>query len=245
MNDRGRALVIVPTYNERVNIDEVVERLFAAAGDAVELLVVDDGSPDGTAERVKELAADATRSIHLLERPGKMGLGTAYVTGFRWGLERGYWALIEMDADLSHDPADVPRLLEAFNDNDLVIGSRYVPGGGVVNWGLGRRALSSLGNIYARMWLRYSVRDSTGGFRAYRAEALSRQDLDTVKSEGYGFQIEMTRRMHRSGGRIKEIPITFADRTKGRSKMSRRIAVEALVDVTRWGMRDLFGGKKK
>ena len=235
------ALVVTPTYNERGSIEEVVRRLFDATSD-VDLLVIDDGSPDGTADVVRELQEGEER-IHLHERSGKLGLGTAYVTGFRWAIEKGYEAVVEMDADLSHNPADVPRLLEALEDSDLVIGSRYVPGGGVSNWGRARRLLSAAGNLYARGWLGYRVKDSTAGFRAYRTSALATQDLTTVRSEGYGFQIEMTRRFHRSGLRIREVPITFVERAEGTSKMSRRIVVEALVAVTRWGVRDRFGRK--
>ncbi|HEX2294627.1 MAG TPA: polyprenol monophosphomannose synthase [Actinomycetota bacterium] len=242
----SRALVIVPTYNERESIAEVAARLFDAAGDSVELLVVDDGSPDGTASVVKSLAAESAHSIQLLERSHKQGLGTAYVTGFRWGLERGYWAFVEMDADLSHDPADVPRLLDRLRAGaDLAIGSRYVDGGGTENWGPLRRALSAGGNLYARAWLGYPVRDSTAGFRAYRAEVLEREDLSSVRSEGYGFQIEMTRRVFRAGGTIAEVPITFTERVAGKSKMSRRIVAEALLQVTRWGLRDRFGGRRR
>ena len=241
MPDRD-ALVITPTYNERESITELVRRLFDATGDRVDLLVIDDGSPDGTAEIVKELAANDER-IHLEERSGKLGLGTAYVKGFRWAIERGYSAAVEMDADLSHNPADVPRLLDALSEADLVIGSRYVPGGGVSNWGKARRLLSSAGNVYARMWLGYKVKDSTAGFRAYRTSALARQDLGSIHSEGYGFQIEMTRRFHRAGHRIREVPITFTERALGHSKMSRRIVIEALGSVTRWGIKDRFGRK--
>ena len=237
----SRALVIVPTYNERESIGEVARRLFEAAGDDVELLVVDDGSPDGTAEQVKHLA-QGPHAIHLIERSHKQGLGTAYVTGFRWGLERGYWALVEMDADLSHNPADVPRLLARLRAGaDLAIGSRYVDGGGTENWGPLRRGLSTAGNLYARAWLGYPVRDSTAGFRAFRAETLAAQDLSTVRTEGYGFQIEMTRRVWHAGGTIEEVPIVFTERIAGKSKMSRRIVVEALAQVTRWGIRDRFG----
>ena len=232
-----KALVIVPTYNERDSIPEVARRLFAAAGTGVDLLVVDDNSPDGTAAAVKELATEEPR-IHLQERPGKLGLGTAYIAGFRWALERGYSAVVEMDADLSHDPGDVPRLLRALQDADLVIGSRYVPGGGVGNWGRLRRALSGAGNLYARAWLGYRVKDSTSGFRAYRTAVLRQAELDTVRSEGYAFQVEMTRRFHLAGARITEVPITFVERAAGRSKMSRRIVAEALVAVTRWGLQD-------
>lgn len=240
-----RALVIVPTYNERENVAEVARRLFTAARDSCDLLVVDDGSPDGTAAHVKALAAESPYEIHVIERSHKQGLGTAYVTGFRWGLERGYWALVEMDADLSHDPADVPRLLERLRAGaDLAIGSRYVEGGGTENWGPLRRALSAGGNLYARLWLGYPVMDSTAGFRAYRAEALAREDLSTVRSEGYGFQIEMTRRVWRAGGSIAEVPITFVERVRGNSKMSRRIVAEALLQVTRWGLADRLGGRR-
>ena len=229
------ALVIVPTYNERENIAEVARRLFEAASGRVGLLVVDDGSPDGTAEIVKQIATGPDE-VHLIERPGKQGLGSAYRTGFEWALERGYDAVVEMDADLSHDPADVPRLLDALENADLVIGSRYVPGGGTRNWGVLRRLLSRFGNAYSRAWLGYGVRDSTAGFRAYRTEWLRELDLSTAASEGYAFQVEMTFRTYRAGKRIVEIPITFVERTMGRSKMSRRIVVEALVRIARWGL---------
>lgn len=239
-----RALVVVPTYNEADSIREVTRRLFGAAGSRVDLLVVDDGSPDGTAGIVRELA-QGRDDIHVLERADKQGLGKAYVDGFSWGLERGYEAFVEMDADLSHDPAMVPRLLEALTDADLVIGSRYIPGGRVENWGAFRRLLSRYGNAYARMLLRYPVRDSTAGFRAFRADWLSTQDLSTVASQGYAFQIEMTRRVHRSGGRIVEVPITFTEREHGDSKMSNRIVIEALAEVTAWGIKDRFKRSKR
>lgn len=232
--------MIVPTFNEAESIGEVAERLFAATSGATDLLVVDDGSPDGTAAIVKGLARDRT-DIHLIQRQGKQGLGTAYVAGFRWAVERGYDAVVEMDADLSHDPADVPRLLHRVRDADLAVGSRYVPGGSVENWGLVRRILSLAGNLYARMWLGFGVKDSTSGFRAYTAAALSKQDLSSVRSEGYSFQIEMTRRIYRSGGTIVEVPITFVERASGKSKMSRRIVFEAMLGVTRWGLRDRLG----
>lgn len=235
-----RALVIVPTYNERDNIAEVVRRLFDAAGDAVALLVIDDGSPDGTAELVRDLA-EGPHDIELIERAGKLGLGTAYVTGFRWGIERGYTSLVEMDADLSHDPRDVPRLLAALRNAELAIGSRYVPGGRVENWGGSRKALSMAGNLYARLWLGFGVKDSTSGFRAYRASALRGQNLESVGSEGYAFQIEMAYRIHRAGGRIVEVPITFVERAAGSSKMSRRIVFEALTSVPRWRFDKRFG----
>ena len=250
MSQRGeagpRALVIVPTFNESESIAEAARRLFDAAGDSIELLVVDDGSPDGTAELVKALAAESPHPIHLIERSHKQGLGTAYVTGFRWALDRDYWAVVEMDADLSHDPADVPRLLERCRAGaDLVIGSRYAGGGGTVNWGPLRRGLSIAGNVYARAWLGYPVTDSTAGFRAFRAEALATQDLASVRTEGYGFQIEMTRRIWHAGGRIEEVPIVFTERAAGKSKMSRRIVIEALAHVTRWGIADRLGRRRK
>ena len=234
------ALVIVPTFNESESIQEVARRLFDAAGDSVDLLVIDDGSPDGTADVVREMAA-ARRGIHLIERAGKQGLGTAYVEGFRWAVERGYEAVVEMDADLSHDPADVPRLLHRLRDADLVVGSRYVPGGRVENWSKVRRILSAGGNIYARGWLAYDVRDSTSGFRAYKTACLKELDLGTLTSEGYAFQIEMTRRIHRAGGTIVEVPITFSERALGQSKMSKSIVIEAMARVTRWGIADRFG----
>ncbi len=242
MTDRMRALVIVPTYNERATIAEVARRLFDAAGESVELMVVDDGSPDGTAEVVKQLAS-GPHAIHLIERSNKQGLGSAYVAGFGWALERDYDAVVEMDADLSHDPGDVPRLLSALDDADLVIGSRYIPGGGTRNWGRLRHLLSRSANIYARILLGFDVADSTAGFRAYRTEWLATQELATISSEGYAFQIEMTRRVHRSGGRIEEVPITFVEREQGRSKMNRRIVLEALWAVARWGVADRWTKK--
>jgi dolichol-phosphate mannosyltransferase len=242
--DIDQALVIVPTFNERDNIGEVVRRLFDAAGDSVDLLIVDDGSPDGTADLVRELA-QGPHGIHLIERSGKLGLGTAYIEGFKWAIERGYGAVVEMDADLSHNPADVPRLLEALAGADLSIGSRYVPGGGVENWSKVRQMLSASGNLYARMWLGFPVRDATSGFRAYRVPVLMAQDLDSVRSEGYAFQIEMTRRVYKAGGRIVEIPIIFVERVAGRSKMSKKIVAEALTQVTRWGINDRFRARKQ
>jgi dolichol-phosphate mannosyltransferase len=237
VTDNHADLVIVPTYNERESIAMVVRRLFEACPDGVELLVIDDRSPDATADVVRDLAGGNDR-IHVIERARKLGLGTAYITGFGWAIARGYRAVVEMDGDLSHDPADVPRLLAALADADLAIGSRYVPGGGVGNWGRSRRILSQAGNLYARVWLGFRVRDSTSGFRAYRVAALIEQDLSGVHSEGYAFQIEMTRRLHRVGMRIVEVPITFVEREKGSSKMSRRIVFEALGRVTGWGLRD-------
>ena len=232
-----RALVIVPTYNEVESIQSVVERLFAKAGDGVELLVIDDGSPDGTAMTVKAMQAEDDR-IHLIERAERSGLGTAYVVGFRWALERGYRAVVEMDGDGSHDPADVPRLLDALEVADMSLGSRYVRGGRIENWRLVRRFLSRGGNLYARALLGFGVKDSTSGFRAYRTEVLRDLDLERMRSDGYAFQIEMARRLHNASALIEEVPITFVDRTAGKSKMSQRIVLEALALVAAWGLRD-------
>jgi dolichol-phosphate mannosyltransferase len=235
--EMSRALVVVPTYNERETIAAVAHRLFAAAGNDVELLVVDDGSPDGTATEVRALRR-SLNAIHLIEREARQGLGTAYVTAFRWALDRGYRAVVEMDGDLSHNPADVPRLLRALEVADLAIGSRYADGGIIADWGRLRRLLSQGANLYARVWLSFGVKDSTSGFRAYSRSALAAQDLDTIRSEGYAFQIEMTRRVWLARGRVVEVPITFTDRTRGHSKLSRRVVAEALVSVTHWGLQD-------
>lgn len=231
-------MVIVPTYNESESIAGVIGRLFEAVDADVDLLVVDDGSPDGTARIVRQIAADPDRRVDLLERTSKQGLGAAYLAGFDKAIERGYVAVVEMDADLSHDPATVPRLLEGLGSADLVIGSRYVPGGRVENWGVIRRLLSRLGNIYAGLWLGFGVKDSTSGFRAFRVGALQVQELATVASQGYAFQIEMVRRVYQDGGRIAEVPIVFTERAAGDSKMSKRIVLEALAHVTRWGVSD-------
>lgn len=235
-----QALVIVPTFNERDNIGEVARRLFDATGGRVSLLVVDDGSPDGTAEVVRQMA-DGPYDVHLLERRSKQGLGSAYRAGFAWAMERGYEAVVEMDADLSHDPADVSRLLDALEAADLVIGSRYVPGGGTRNWGLMRRLLSRFGNVYSRAWLGFEVRDSTAGFRAYRTSWLEELGLGTVSSEGYAFQVEMTFRTFQAGRRIVEVPITFVEREQGNSKMSKKIVAEALLRIAGWGIRGRWG----
>src|SRR5918996_96664 len=232
---RRRTLVVVPTFNERDNILQVVASLLEST--EADVLVVNDSSQDGTGE-VGEPRRASNDRLHLLVRPHKMGLGTAYIAGFGWGAARGYEILCEMDADLSHDPAQIPRLVEALKDADLVIGSRYVPGGGVANWGLTRRLLSRYANVYVRLWLRLGVKDATSGFRAFRTETVQALDISTVRSEGYGFQIEMTRRLVRSGRRVTEVPISFVERAGGDSKMSPRIVLEALINVTVWGVQD-------
>jgi dolichol-phosphate mannosyltransferase len=227
-----RALVIVPTYNERDNI----ERLIAAAlvQDArLEILVVDDGSPDGTGDLVDALAERNPR-VHVLHRAGKMGLGTAYVAGFRWALERDYAVVFEMDADFSHDPTHLPQFLRAIDKADLVLGSRYNKGRvTVVNWPMSRLILSYAANLYARFVTGMPLDDSTGGFKAFRRSVLEAIDLDALRSNGYAFQIEMSFRAWKRGFRIVEIPITFVDRTEGESKMSPRIVREAVWMVWR------------
>lgn len=232
-----RVWVTVPTYNELDNIEVLVERIRAALSD-VHILVVDDNSPDGTAEKAEALGAELG-GIEVLRRPRKMGLGSAYRAGHAIGIARGYDVLVQIDADLSHDPADLPRLIDAVDRGaDLAIGSRYVPGGQVPNWPKHRLALSSWGNRYAAACLGIDVRDSTAGYRAYRAAILEAMDFDTTHSTGYGFQIEMTYRVLDAGGTIEEVPIAFTDRVRGTSKMSWRIVAEAMIAVTWWGFRD-------
>ncbi len=231
------ALIVIPTYQESANIVDALEQVRASVPDA-DVLVVDDGSPDGTADRA-ESAGERLGGVTVLRRPGKAGLGSAYRAGFRWGLDRGYEALVEMDADLSHDPAVLPDLLGCVAKGaDLAIGSRYVPGGSIPAWTAWRRALSRWGNRYAAWALDLDVADATSGFRAYRAEALVDIDFETVRADGYGFQIETAYRMAGRGRKVVEIPIAFADRRHGSSKMSGRIVVEALLLVTGWGVRD-------
>ena len=232
--------MVLPTYNEAENLPQVLPRIRAAVPDA-EVLVVDDNSPDGTADLADSLAAELGR-IQVLRRPGKSGIGNAYRAGFRWGLERGFDAFVEMDADLSHDPAQLPDLLAGLAGADLVIGSRYIPGGSIPNWAPHRRLLSEVGNRYAAVALGMRIRDLTSGFRAYSGATLLDIELDRIRADGYGFQIEMAFRAHRRGWRVTEVPIRFVDRVEGESKMSMRIVVEALALVTLWGLRRLFGG---
>ena len=232
-----RVLVLLPTYNEIENIEDVLRRARVALPDA-DVLVIDDGSPDGTADRAEKLDVELG-GIDVLRRGSKTGLGSAYRAGFRVGLARGYDAMIEMDADLSHDPAVLPELVAALERGaDLAIGSRYVQGGSIPDWKWARRAISRGGCLYARTMLGLSVHDATAGFRAYHRRALEAIPLDDVHADGYGFQVEMTYLTERNGGKVVEIPITFRDRTLGRSKMSTRIVLEALVLVTWWGIRD-------
>jgi dolichol-phosphate mannosyltransferase len=226
------ALVVIPTYNERDNIGPITEAVLAAEPRA-DILIVDDNSPDGTGQLADALAAKQPR-IAVLHREKKEGLGRAYLHAFRWGLDRGYQFIIEMDADFSHDPKYLPQLIDAAQGGaDLVLGSRYVPGGGTVNWGLGRKILSRGGSLYARSILGVKVRDLTGGFKCFNRRVLEAIELDQVVSSGYGFQIELTYRTLKKGFTVKEIPIVFEDRRVGQSKMSRKIFVEAMAVVWR------------
>lgn len=235
-----KPLVILPTYNEAENIVEVLDRIRAASS-TLDVLVVDDGSPDGTAELAEKWGIE-NDGVQILRRAEKSGLGSAYRAGFALGLAQGYDILIEMDSDLQHDPAMLPALVHAVEDGaHLAIGSRYVPGGEVPEWKFSRRFISQAGNIYASLVLGMHVRDATAGFRAYAADALAAIDLPAIKADGYGFQIEMAYNVSRNKGRIVEVPITFGERQRGTSKMSSRIVVEALWLVTWWGVRDRIG----
>jgi dolichol-phosphate mannosyltransferase len=226
-------LVVMPTYNEAENIHRVLRAVRTSLPGAG-ILVVDDGSPDGTADLAEELGRELG-SIDVLRRPAKAGLGSAYRAGFAWGLDRGWDAFVEMDADLQHDPTALPGLVAPIADGvDLVVGSRYVPGGSIPKWHWHRRVLSQGGNIYAAMLLGLGIKDSTSGFRAYSGRILQLIDLTVVRAEGYGFQIEMVRQVLDHGGRVVEVPIRFVERTEGESKMSMHIVVEALALVTWW-----------
>jgi dolichol-phosphate mannosyltransferase len=229
-----RVLVIIPTYNERENIEPIADRVLAAVPEA-DVLVVDDGSPDGTG-KLADAMAEADARVNVLHRSGKAGLGAAYIAGFDWGLDAGYDVLVEMDADGSHAPEQLPRLLAALTTADVVLGSRWVPGGAVVDWPLSRELLSRGASLYSRMALGIDVRDATGGYRAYRREVLEGIDYAAVASEGYCFQIDLAWRALRGGYRLVEVPITFADRQRGESKMSGTIVREALWRVTEWGV---------
>jgi dolichol-phosphate mannosyltransferase len=230
-----KILVVVPTYNEAENVERMLRRIHQALP-AAGILVVDDGSPDGTAELVDAVARELGE-VQVLRRTEKSGLGSAYRAGFRWGLERGYEAFVEMDADFSHDPDALPGLTASLSEGyEVVIGSRYVRGGSIPNWSWHRHLLSWGGNRYASAVLGLGVADSTAGFRAYAATVLNRLDLDQIRAEGYGFQIEMTYRAKQAGAPITEVPIRFVDRVAGESKMSSAIVVEALGLVTLWGL---------
>jgi dolichol-phosphate mannosyltransferase len=232
--DLGRVLVVIPTYNEAANLESIVSRLRAAVPEA-HALVVDDGSPDGTGELADRLAATDDQ-VHVLHRTEKTGLGAAYIAGFRTALADGFDVAVEMDADGSHAPEELPRLLTALRDADLVIGSRWVPGGEVRNWPRSRHLLSRAASRYARTLLRFPVRDVTAGFRAYRRVVLETLKLDEVASQGYCFQIDLAWKTWREGFEVVEVPITFTERVLGQSKMSRAIVTEALWRVAAWGL---------
>ena len=232
MND----LIIIPTYNEKENLGPLLEAVYEIRPD-IHVLVVDDNSPDGTGQLVAEWAETPQYEgrLFLLRRAGKLGLGTAYIAGFRWALARSYRRILEMDADFSHNPRYLPELLAAAEEADLVLGSRYVPGGGVKNWGFWRRFLSRGGSLYARVLLGLPYQDLTGGFKCFRREVLETLDLGAIRSNGYSFQIELTYRAHCKGFKTKEVPIIFEDREVGKSKMSKHIFWEAVLMV--WKLR--------
>ncbi len=242
----SRGIIVIPTYNEIENIEVILQKVFSLEL-GVDILIVDDNSPDKTYAKVQELIDADTYNgqLHLLVRQNKEGLGKAYVAGFKWCLERDYVFIIEMDADLSHDPKYLPSFIENIKEYDLVIGSRYVKGGGVVNWPLLRKFISFGGSTYARTILGISIKDVTGGFKCFKREVLEAIDLDNIMSAGYAFQIEMTYRTILKGFKVKEVPIVFEDRIAGQSKMSKKIFIEALLNVVtlRMHKKDIIEGR--
>jgi dolichol-phosphate mannosyltransferase len=235
-----RVVIIMPTYNERQNLEGMANRIRESTPDA-HLLVVDDNSPDGTGDLADKLAEGDSR-VHVMHRTEKAGLGRAYVAGFTWALEAGYDLIVEMDADGSHRPEDLPKLLDAIASADAVIGSRYVPGGTVVNWPKSREILSRGANVYNRLMLGVRIKDATGGFRVYRAETLRKIDLSSIDSAGYCFQIDMTLRVLQAGLVLTEVPITFIERELGASKMSNAVIAEAFTRVAQWGIQARLHG---
>ena len=234
-----KRLIIIPTYNELANAPILIERIFKHIPNS-HILIIDDGSPDKTGEKIKEIQSKSPATLFLLERASKSGLGSAYRTGFAWGLERGFDELIEMDADLSHRVRDLKKMIETKElqpNTDLVIGSRWTTGGKTENWSKSRELLSRAANLYVRAMLGMGVKDSTAGFRIYSSSILKKLNLEAIKSEGYSFQIEMTRAVHKLGGKIIEVPITFRERENGVSKMSKNIVREAMLLVTIWGLK--------
>ncbi|NOX65300.1 MAG: polyprenol monophosphomannose synthase [Chlorobi bacterium] len=234
-----KVLVIIPTYNERTNIENMIEEVLSLPGE-LEILVVDDNSPDGTGEYVKEVSQRDSR-VHVLQREGKMGLGTAYVAGFKYMLSNNYDIAVQMDADFSHDPKVIPEFLKSIEENDLVIGSRYIQGVNVINWPMKRLLLSYFANIYTKVITGMPVKDATGGFKCFRREVLESINLDNIHSNGYSFQIEMNFKTFRKGFRCKEIPIIFMDRVEGESKMSKKIVREAITMVWKLRFKAVFG----
>ena len=240
MTRQKRSLIVIPTYNEAGNIEALVSAILTLDL-GFEILVVDDNSPDGTGQ-IADRLSESQPGIHILHRAGKMGLGTAYVEGFNWAIEREYDYVLEMDCDFSHDPRFLPTFLEKIPSADLVLGSRYVRGGGTPDWGLVRRIISGGGNIFARLMLGLKVRDCTGGFRCYRREMLQRIPWQEIRLQGYGFQIGALYHVQRLGGQVTEFPIVFEDRRIGQSKMSFKIVLEAFSYVTRLALSRLSGG---
>lgn len=239
MVDPSKAIIVVPTYNEYENVERLVDEIHRFQPQ-VNILFVDDSSPDGTSDLIKKIQQENS-NIYLLERQGKMGLGSAYIAGFKFALEKGFEYIFEMDADFSHDPKEIPNFLEAIELNDLVLGSRYIKGVNVVNWPLKRLLLSYFANMYTRIITGISVRDSTGGFKCFRRQVLEGIDLNNIKSNGYAFQIEINFKAWKKGFRLKEIPIIFIDRVFGQSKLSKKIMWEAIFLVWKLRFNSLFG----
>ena len=233
-----KVLAISPTYNEKKNISELINRISKLPLD-IDLLIIDDNSPDGTADIIKTIMSE-NKSIHLLEREKKLGLGTAYCEGFQWALERGYDLIVQIDADLSHNPDDILRMVEMSNSSDLVIGSRYSGGVNVINWPMRRLLLSYFANLYAKLLIQFPIKDSTGGFKCFQRKVLESIDLKRINSQGYSFQIEINFLAWIKGFKIKEIPIVFTDRTVGESKMNRGIVIEAIWMVPKLLIRKIF-----
>lgn len=242
-NDLGRILVVIPTFNEKENIERITQRVRAAVPEA-HILVADDNSPDGTGDIADKLA-DSDSQIQVMHRKGKEGLGAAYMASFQWALDNDYDVIVEMDADGSHRPEDLPRLLDRLRTADLVLGSRWVDGGEVINWPKSREFLSRGGNLYTRLAMRVPLKDATGGYRAFRADTLRALDLGAVESQGYVFQVDMATRVVKQGKTVAEVPITFEERELGVSKMSQKIVFEALWRVTVWGFDDRVKGMKQ
>jgi dolichol-phosphate mannosyltransferase len=236
---KEKSLVIIPTYNEMENIPKLIP-IVLSQHDSLEILIVDDNSPDGTAKYIEDLMRSNSR-IHLIKRSGKLGLGTAYLEGFKYALKNNYDYIFEMDADFSHDPNEIKNFLEAIKENDLVLGSRYINGVRVLNWPMRRLLLSFFASVYTKVITGMPVRDATGGFKCFRRKVLESIDLDKVKSNGYSFQIEMTFKAYAKGFKIQEIPIVFVDRVKGTSKMSKKIVFEAVTMVWKLRLQNIFG----
>lgn len=234
-----KSLVIIPTYNEMENIPKLIP-IVLSQDDSIDILIVDDNSPDGTANYVEQIIQNNNR-VHLIERSGKLGLGTAYITGFKYALQNNYDYIFEMDADFSHDPNEIKNFLVAIKENDFVLGSRYINGVRVLNWPMRRLLLSFFASVYTRIITGMPVRDATGGFKCFRRKVLEAIDLDKIKSNGYSFQIEMTFKAYKKGFKFVEIPIVFVDRVKGKSKMSKKIVFEAVTMVWKLRLQNIFG----